>query len=132
MIFKVPVFMLSMSEQDKNLIHLVQKSLGLKGSIYQYGPRKKKDSYNRQGTLILMVRNLGQLKNIIVPLFYKKLIGYRANQFDEWIQKKIGNDPLVPKRYNLIYKLYVSGFYNKNPDFLIKMLPENFRRFRFG
>lgn len=123
--------MLAMSEQDKDLIHLVKESLGLRGNIYEYGARKKKDNYNRQGMVILMIRDFGQLKNIIVPLFYKKLIGYKAIQFDEWILK-IGNDPSVPKRYNLIHKLYLSGFYDRNQDFLRKMFPENIRRFHFG
>ena len=129
---RIPVFVISMSQQDNDLILLLKESMGLKGGLYSYGPRKnKKDNYNRQGMTTLMVRDLGQLKNIIVPLFHRKLIGYKAKQFSDWIEK-IGSDPAVPGRYKLIHKLYTSGFYDKNPDFLEKMLPGALKSVHFS
>ena len=60
----------------------------------------------------LMVRDLGQLKNTIVPLCYKKLHGNKANQFESWIER-IGNDSCIPNSYKFIYKIYKAGFYEK-------------------
>lgn len=109
---KIPVFALAMSRRDKNLIKLVKERLGLRNRVYEYGPRQRKDGYKRDGTAILMVRDIGQLKNIIVPLCYKKLFGNKGRQFEEWIEK-IGSDPLVLNCHKLIFKLYKCGFYEK-------------------
>ena len=114
---KVPAFMLQMSQQDKELVYLVKETMGLHNRIYEYGPRTKKDSYNKQGMIILIVRDFGQLKNIIVPFFYKKLVGFKAKQFEDWLEN-IGNDPDVQENYRFIYKIYKAGFYDRNPKFL--------------
>ena len=113
---KIPAFILQMSKQDKDLIYLVKEKMGLRNRIYEYGPRKTKDMFNRQGMIILNVRDFGQLKNIVVPFFYKKLIGFKAKQFEDWLEK-IGNDPNVQENYRFIYKIYKAGFYDKNPKF---------------
>lgn len=114
---KLPAFILAMSRQDKELIEAVRNTLGLRNKVYEYKPRKSRDNCNRQGMCILIVRDMGQLKNKIVPLFYKKLRGYKAKQFDEWL-KKIGDDPQVPEPYKFIYKLYKIGWYDKEPKYL--------------
>ncbi len=62
---------------------------------------------------ILVVRDFGQIKNIIIPLFYKKLIGYKAKQFENWISE-MGYNPDVQDRFKLITKIYNNGFYEKN------------------
>lgn len=113
---KIPAFMLQMSKQDKNLIYLVKEKMGLRNRIYEYKPRIDRHSSNRQGMIVLNVRDFGQLKNIVVPFFYKKLIGFKAKQFEEWLEK-IGNDPDVQENYRFIYKIYKAGFYDKNPKF---------------
>ena len=66
---------------------------------------------------VLIVRDFGQMKNIIVPLFYKKLHGYKAKQFSEWLDR-IGTDPNIPEPYRLIYKMHKTGFYDRNPKFI--------------
>jgi hypothetical protein len=109
----LPAFVLSMSRRDKDLIEKVKTALNLRNKVYEYKPRIRKDGYKRDGMAVLIVRDIGQLKNIIVPLFYKKLNGYKAKQFDEWIIK-IGDDPEVPDSYKLITKIYKSGFYDRN------------------
>ena len=111
---RLPTFVLGMSNRDKKLIEKVRDKLGLKSEINCYKPRMRKDGYNRMGMCTLMVRDVGQLKNKIVPLFYKNLVGYKADQFEEWIEK-IESDPLVPERYKFIHKIYKAGFYDKNP-----------------
>lgn len=112
---KIPAFVIAMNERDADLIAAIKNKLQLKNRIYNH-KSSIKDGYNRGRMARLMVRDLGQLKNIIVPLFYKKLIGYKAIQFHEWI-KKIESDPGVPKSFELIHKLYFCGFYDKNNKF---------------
>ncbi len=109
---KVPTFSLGMTERDFQLLTIIRDKLGLRNKVYLYGPRKRKDGYKRDGMAILIVRDFGQIKNIIIPLFYKKLIGYKAKQFEEWIEN-MGSDPDVPEIYQFMKKLYHSGFYEK-------------------
>lgn len=113
---KLPAFILSMSHQDKELIMLVKDRLCLRNRVYEYKRRLRKDNYNRQSMVMLIVRDFGQIKNIIVPLFYKKLHGNKAKQFEEWLEK-IGNDPAVAENYKFIYKIFKAGFYDRNPKF---------------
>ncbi len=113
---KLPSFMLQMSGQNRSLIELVKETLGLKNRIYEYKRKSKKDN-NNHSMVILNVRDFGQIKNIVVPFFYKKLRGDKAKQFEDWIYK-IGNDPDVEEKYRLICKIYKEGFYERNPKFI--------------
>lgn len=106
-----------MSGRDKKLIVAIKEKLRLRNRVYEYKPRFRKDGYKRDGMAVLMVRDVGQLKNTIVPLFYKRLVGNKMKQFEDWMEK-IGSDPDVPERYKFIYKIYKAGFYDKNPKFL--------------
>ncbi len=110
---KMPTFAINMSRRDEELLRKVRNSLNLKSSVYVYPPRQRKDGYKRQGMAVLLVRGFGDIKNIIIPLFYKKLNGYKAVQFDKWINN-IEQDPNVLKIYKLIPKLYKNGFYDRN------------------
>ena len=116
-ITSIPTFVIAMSARDKELIEMVKQTLGLRNKIYCYKAEFKKDGYKRQGRVILKVRDTGQLKNIIVPLFYKRLAGNKGKQFSAWLEK-IGNDPLVAKTYKFIYEIYKAGFYDRNPRFV--------------
>lgn len=69
-----------------------------------------------QECLAYMVRDFGQIKNIIIPLCYKKLQGYKAIQFEDWIEK-MESDSKVPTRFKLLPKLCKSGFYERNGKF---------------
>lgn len=111
--YMIPAFVISMSARDERLLCMVADKLKINAKIHVYPPRYKKDGYKRQGMAIFIVRSTGYIKNIIVPLFYKKLHGHKGEQFKEWIEK-IGNDDDVPERYRLIYKLCKCGFYDKN------------------
>ena len=114
----IPTFTLSMSSEDMDLVTMVVKKLGIKNKIYEYGPRKRSDGINRkEGKVILMVRDVGQIKNKIVPLFYKKLAGSKGRQFSEWLEK-IGNDKDIPESYRFINKIYKAGFYDRNQRFI--------------
>jgi hypothetical protein len=110
--YKLPAFILSMSVRDKALIEHIRDRLCIRNMVYEYGPRIRNDHYKRLGTAILIIRDVGQLKNIVVPLCYKKLHGNKAKQFEAWIEK-IGFEDYIPEKYKFIYKLYKAGFYEK-------------------
>ena len=113
---KVPAFVIVMHERDKMLLEKVRDHLGLKNKIYVYGPYGN-DGANRGKNTRLIVREFGPMKNVIIPFFYKRLVGNKRKQFEEWLEK-IGSDPLVPESYKLYYKPYKSGYWDKNLKFL--------------
>ena len=112
---RLPTFVLTMNERDKNLIEAVRSHFSLKNKVYELGPYKK-DGHNRDAIARLMVRDVGALKNIIVPFFYNKLYGHKGTQFNEWIEA-IGSDINVPESYKIIWKLHKSGYYSKDSRF---------------
>lgn len=112
---RVPQFIIGMHERDNELLILIRNKLGLKNRIY----RRKKQGINNIKVSVLTVRDFKQLKNIIIPLFYKKLTGYKGIQFIEWLEK-IGSDPDISDRYKSLYRLYKWGMYDKLPKFTEK------------
>ena len=111
----VPSFTIRMHIRDKALISMIRDKLRLNNTVYEYD-YKGKDGYNRGPTATLIVREIGSLKNIMIPLCYKKLIGNKALSFEKWIEK-IGSDPRVTNSYKFIHFLYKSGYYDKIHDF---------------
>ena len=99
---KIPAFSIKMHIRDKALIEKVRDKLGLKNRVYVYH-HKGNDGANRGPQAMLIVREINNLKDVIVPFFYRKLKGNKAKQFDEWIHK-IWKDSEVPHSYKLIYK----------------------------
>lgn len=112
---KVPAFAIKMHARDKKLLEGVRDKLGLTNRIYQYD-HQRNDGHKRDPQAMLIVREFGQLKNIIVPFFYKKLYGNKAAQFQAWLER-IGSDPEVSDHFKFIYRIYKSGFYDKHPKF---------------
>lgn len=110
---KVPAFSISMHERDEYLLELLRDTLGLTNTIYNYKQKDRGDGWKRGKKSILIVRELESLKNVIVPLFYKKLRGNKGIQFTQWMEK-IGSDPEISPSFKVIYELYKSGFYDKN------------------
>ncbi|TSC59765.1 MAG: hypothetical protein LiPW15_785 [Parcubacteria group bacterium LiPW_15] len=113
---KIPTFSIAMNERDLPLILAVRDGLGLKNKIYTNKNNHHRDGYKRGKLSMLIVREFGNLKNVVVPFFYKKLHGYKGTQFSDWLEA-IGNDPDVPESFKFIYKIYKAGFYDKNPKF---------------
>jgi hypothetical protein len=111
----MPSFTIRMHERDKKLLTIVRDRLKLKNRVYEYN-YPGKDGYKRGPTVTLIVREVGNLKNVIVPLFYKKLIGNKSIQFEKWMET-IGNDQRVTRPYKFIYFLYKNGYYDKVHDF---------------
>ena len=115
---KLPAFVIGMHERDKELLRMIKNTLELRNSIYMRLPSNK-DGYNRGKTAVLVVREFDQLKDIIIPFFYKKLKGYKGKQFMEWLEK-IGSDPDVSDRFKSLYRLYKWGMYDNYPKFTEK------------
>ncbi|PIR43997.1 hypothetical protein COV23_02270 [Candidatus Wolfebacteria bacterium CG10_big_fil_rev_8_21_14_0_10_31_9] len=113
---RIPAFQLRMHIRDKNLIEGVRDFLNLKNKVYVYH-YPGKDGSKRGPQAMLIVRELGNLKNKIVPLCYDQLVGYKATQFNNWLDD-IGNNKDVPNSYKIIYFLHKNGFYRKNPTYL--------------
>ena len=76
---KIPGFGLRMHVRDKWLVTAVRDTLGLKKRVYEY-------IHNNRHYAFLIVREIGSLKNIIIPLIYPRLAGYKRLQFLEWFQ----------------------------------------------
>lgn len=116
--YKLPTFVIAMHERDSELILMVKNALGLRNKIYIRKPSMK-DGYSRGNVAVLVVREFDQLKDIIIPFFYKKLKGYKGKQFIEWLEK-IGSDPNISDRYKSLYRLYKWGMYDGLPKFTEK------------
>ena len=112
---KVPAFQLRMHIRDLDLVEGVRNHLGLKSNVYKYH-HPGKDGANRGPYAMLIVREIGNLKNTVIPFFYNKLAGHKAVQFREWLEN-IRNDPMVPESYDILYRLHENGYYSKNPKF---------------
>jgi hypothetical protein len=115
---KTPAFVIGMNDRDNKLLGMVRDALGLRNPIYaRYSSSKYKGK--RSGVAVLVVREFDQLKDIIIPLFYKKLSGYKGVQFMEWFEK-IGSDPDVSNRFKSLHHLYKLGVYDTHPGFVEK------------
>jgi hypothetical protein len=112
---KIPTFSIRVDHHDRAFLEAVRDKLCLKNRVYVYN-HQGHDGSKRAARAMLIVREVGQLKNIIVPLFYKTLIGNKALQFEEWLDK-IYADPEVPHAYKILPILVKSGHYSKNNQF---------------
>lgn len=111
---KLPTFVIQMHERDKDLLEKTKDFLGIKNKVYILNPSKT-DSNTRGKSARLMVREFGLLRDTIIPFFYEKLIGYKREQFINWLEK-IGNDPDVHRDFKVLHKLYVNGYFkDKQP-----------------
>jgi hypothetical protein len=124
-IYKLPAFIISMNYRDRDLLNLIKNKMGLKNKLYyripgvniQNAKTGKKYLSGRQA--ILVVRDFEQLRDVIIPFFYKKLVGYKGVQFMDWLEK-IGSDPDVSDRFKSLYHLYKLGMYDTHPKFTKK------------
>lgn len=117
---KIPAFVISMHERDKNLLESIKRHLDLKSNINTFGPYNY-DRYKRGKKATLAVRDFGTIKNKIIPFFYKKLIGYKATQFENWVLN-FEKDPLISQKYALLSRLYKSGYWDDKRNYIHKEL----------
>jgi len=115
--YKIPAFVISMHERDERLIEMMRDTLNLKNTVYNHNSSQK-DGIKRGRRTTLIVRDFKSLKDIIIPLFYKKLKGFKNKQFFEWLEK-IGEDPDITDRFKSLYRLYKWGIYDQK-EFLDK------------
>lgn len=113
---KIPTFSIGMNERDEPLLWSIRDKMGLENKIYNYKPSNK-DGYKRSRKAFLIVREIGNLKNIVVPLIYGHLMGHKKTQFYNWLDQ-IGSDQDVPESYKIIYRLHQNNFYKNNPKFV--------------
>src|SRR3989344_3410744 len=74
---RIPAFMLQMHERDEALVRLVRDHLRLPNKIYIFRRPAlvtNKKIYQRGRLAVLTVREIGSLKNIIMPFFANRLI----------------------------------------------------------
>lgn len=117
---KIPAFAIRMNSRDRELIEAIRDRFGLSNKVYQYRGtplHAHKKSYPRGNQSVLIVRDLGSLKNKIIPFFYGRLLGYKGCQFMEWLEQ-IGSEPTVSDDYKILFRLYKCGWFDKNPKFL--------------
>lgn len=112
---RIPAFQLRMQASNEQLLKAIREKLKLKNKIYVYHYLGK-DRAKRKPIALLIVREIGALKNIIIPLFYGRLVGDKGEQFKEWLER-MDADPLVPKSYKILYRLHRSGFYRRASKF---------------
>ena len=120
--YKMPAFVIAMLYRDVELLEMIRDTLGLRNPIYSRKPYvNPKNGYQVRRTAVLVVREFDQLKDIIIPFFYKKLKGHKGRQLNEWLEK-IGSDPNISDRYKSLYRLYKWGMYDTYPKFTQKFV----------
>jgi hypothetical protein len=107
---KVPTFEIAMHVRDKDLIRAICCHFKLTSAVYLSKPYVG-DGIKRGAVAKLVVREYEQLKDVIIPFFYKKLKGNKGKQFQEWLEK-IGTDASVSKKFKTLHKIYRDGYYD--------------------
>lgn len=107
---KRPAFVIAMHERDEELLRMLRNTLGVNDSILKSKPWNK-DGIKRGGTARLIVRDIAELRNIVIPFFYNKLYGYKRKQFFEWLEKMNSENTIKESRY--LYRLYKKGFFEE-------------------
>ncbi|KKU94480.1 MAG: hypothetical protein UY26_C0001G0032 [Candidatus Jorgensenbacteria bacterium GW2011_GWA1_48_13] len=108
---KIPSFAINMHERDEALLIAVRDTLGLTNKVHKHGSANRKNP-NHAKQAMLIVRENGQIKNIIIPFFYKKLYGNKGKQFAEWLEKMGNSD--TSEYSQALHKLYKSGWFDEN------------------
>lgn len=77
---QIPAFMLKMHVRDKEMIEAIRDYLKLPDRVYEY-------LHQGRHFALLQVRDIGSLKNVIIPLFRGKLLGHKGTQMEAWLKK---------------------------------------------
>jgi len=76
----VPAFMLKMHVRDKELIEGIRDYLEVSDRVYEY-------RHGGRHFALFQIRDIGTLKNKIVPIFHGKLLGHKGTQLEAWLKK---------------------------------------------
>ena len=104
---KRPAFVIGMHERDEDLLNDVRDTLGVNVRVYWYASR----SDNQGSKAMLMVRDTIELRDKIIPLFYKKLHGNKGKQFIEWLEKM--GDENVWEEGKYLHALYKKRYFEE-------------------
>lgn len=100
-VHKIPTFTLMMRIENEDLMNNIKNKLKLKNKLYKIS-NQKQDGSKRKDSIKLIIRELKSIENIIIPFFHKKFMGYRTEEFNNWLLA-IEKDPLVPFSFKKIY-----------------------------
>jgi hypothetical protein len=99
--YKVPYFCIKSKNPEVYFLKLVKRELGIKSKIYTYKESIGKDGYIRSGFSMLIVRNIGELKDSVIPFAAKFLTGEKLRKFRSWMND-MGTIEMVPSGYKQI------------------------------
>lgn len=106
---KIPSFIVKTGPEKHAMLILAAKIIGLRNKIYFYKYKQGKKNYFQA---LLIVRDVGQLKNIIIPIFLKLMFVAKQVNLEDWMEEIIKNKA-IPERYKVLYRIYRSRFYSK-------------------
>ncbi|OHA01561.1 MAG: hypothetical protein A3C11_02390 [Candidatus Sungbacteria bacterium RIFCSPHIGHO2_02_FULL_49_12] len=102
--YKLPGFGLKMHIRDYDLVTDVRDSLGLTNEkVYEY-------RHDNRHFAFLIVRSVPSLKNVIIPLLWPRLSGYKKRQFTAWF-RRFDEDDTHPG-----YRFFFHAFKQKFPE----------------
>lgn len=84
----IPCFVLKMHVRDKELIEAIRDYLKISNRVYEY-------NYQGRHSAMLIVRETSALKNEVIPIFKKKLLGHKGTQFEWWLKHFPHLDSLI-------------------------------------
>ena len=100
--YKRPVFALRMHVRDFDLVANVRDSLGVtREKVYEY-------THNNRHYAFLIVRDIDDIKDIIIPSLWPRLTGYKKEQFKEWFHI-FGSADAHPQ-FRFIYDVFKTKF----------------------
>ena len=99
--YRVPYFCLKSKPAEVYFLKLVKHELGIKSKIYTYNESIGKDGYIRSGFCMLITRDIGELKDSIIPFAAEYLTGDTLRKFKAWI-KNMEKFDRVPSGYRQI------------------------------
>lgn len=75
---KIPCFVLKMHVRDKELIEAVRDHLGVRNRVYEY-------THQGRHFAQLIIRDIPTLKFKTVPMFHRKVLGFKGTQIEWWL-----------------------------------------------
>lgn len=76
---EIPAFVLKMHVRDKELIESIRDYLEIDNRVYEY-------KHQGRHFAMLIVRDTWTLKNKIIPICKRKLLGFKGTQFEWWLK----------------------------------------------
>ena len=94
-----------MKKEEIYYLKLTKRELSLKSKIYTYESTLGRDGYIRSASSMLIIREIGELKNTIIPISEQILTDKKRIKFVNWL-KRIRTDDNVPSGYRLMATMF--------------------------